>query len=124
MRIEATPEWANRSLSACEVGGDPFRVSFDSASQADVTKSQFEHLRKFSGLKITEVGSAKKSLDPELYLRHSARVGEGQAAPETQDDPPAVGAPDAAPAEVAPPTATPRPRAKKGTSPRGRRKTL
>ncbi len=67
MRIQAPSAWADRTLAACEIGGDPFRVSFDSQAQADVTKSQFEHLRKYSGLDIDKVRveAEEETLDPQ-----------------------------------------------------------
>lgn len=55
MRIAAPPEWADRTLSACEVGGDPFRVAFDSLAQAEITRSQYDHLVQFSGIALAIV---------------------------------------------------------------------
>ena len=48
--IQAPLAWANRSLSACEVGGDPFVVAFDAQAQATVTARQAAHLVAFPGL--------------------------------------------------------------------------
>ena len=50
--LQAPLAWANRSLSACEVGGDPFVVAFDAQAQATVTASQAAHLVGFPGLAL------------------------------------------------------------------------
>ena len=50
--IQAPLAWANRSLSACEVGGDPFVVAFDAQAQATVTARQAAHLVGFPGLDL------------------------------------------------------------------------
>ncbi len=73
MRIQAPSAWAGRTLAACEVGGDPFRVSFDSQAQADVTKSQFDHLKKYSGLDIdkVKVETEEETLDPHPADAHT-----------------------------------------------------
>lgn len=52
MRIQLPPEWAGKTLNACVMGGDPFRVAFDDQAQAVVTREQGEHLQAHSGLTI------------------------------------------------------------------------
>lgn len=82
MRIAAPPEWADRTLSACEVGGDPFRVAFDSRAEADVTESQFHHLVTFSGIALQRCDPWPE--DNRATLRPEAEEDAEQAAdPET-----------------------------------------
>jgi len=58
MRIQLPLEWAGKTLNACVVGGDPFRVAFDDQAQAVVTLEQGEHLQAYSGLAVTVLAAS------------------------------------------------------------------
>ena len=59
MRLQAPILWAGRQLAACEVGGDPFVVSFDDQAQTGpLSPGQARHLRQYSGIPLTVVPEA------------------------------------------------------------------